>query len=158
MKEHVARDIMTSPAVTVSRTATLEEAAGKMLDREIGSLVVVEESGKAVGIVTDSDFSAKPALIPFSTFRSRKLLGEWLGKENAQQIYEEARARSVDEIMRAPLCSVSLDDSIDRVLEVMLDHGIKHVPVLDEGGRPVGMIARHDLLKMLASTRGLAVR
>lgn len=158
MKEQTARDIMTSPAVTVNRTATLEEAADKMLDREIGSLVVVDDSGKAVGIVTDSDFSAKPALIPFSTFRSRKLLGEWLGKENAQEIYDEARSRSVDEIKRTPLRSVSLDDSIDRVLEVMLDHGIKHVPVLDEGGRPVGMIARHDLLKLLASARGLAVR
>lgn len=158
MKEHAARDIMTSPAVTVARTASLEEAAEKMLDREIGSLVVVDESGKAVGIITDSDFSARPAHIPFSTFRSRKLLGRWLGEKNAEQIYEEARSRSVEEIMRTPPRSVELDDSVDRVLEVMLDKGIKHVPVLDEGGRPVGMIARHDLLKMLASARGLAVR
>ena len=158
MKEQTARDIMTSPAITVSREATLEEAADTMLDREVGSLVVVEESGKAVGIVTDSDFAAKPAHIPFSTFRSRKLLGEWLGKQNAEDIYDEARHLTVSRIMCSPLHSVELGDPVDRILEIMLDRGIKHVPVLDEGGRPVGMVARHDLLKMMASSRGLVAR
>lgn len=158
MTEQTARDIMTAPAVTVGRTASLEEAAEKMLDREVGSLVVVEESGAAVGIVTDSDFTAKPARIPFSTFRSRKLLGEWLGRQNAEEIYEEARSVDVEAIMSTPLQSVELDDSLDRVLEIMFDHDVKHVPVLDEGGRPVGMVARHDLLKMLASSRGLMAR
>lgn len=157
MTERTARDIMTSPAVTVSRTTSLEEAADTMLDREVGSLVVVEESGKAVGIVTDSDFSARPARIPFSTFRSRELLGQWLGKQNAEEIYDEARELNVEEIMTTPLHSVELSGSLDRVLEIMLDQDVKHVPVLDEGGRPVGMVARHDLLKMLASSRGLMV-
>lgn len=158
MTEQTARDMMTSPAVTVNRTASLEEAADKMLDREVGSLVVVEESGKAVGIVTDSDFSAKPARIPFSTFRSRKLLGEWLGRQNAEEIYEEARSLAVEAIMSTPLRSVELDDTVDQILEIMFDQDVKHVPVLDEGGRPVGMVARHDLLKMVASSRGLMVR
>lgn len=157
MTERTARDIMTSPAVTVSRTTSLEEAADTMLDREVGSLVVVEESGKAVGIVTDSDFSARPASIPFSTFRSRELLAQWLGKQNAEEIYDEARELNVEEIMTTPLHSVELSGSLDRVLEIMLDQDVKHVPVLDEGGRPVGMVARHDLLKMLASSRGLMV-
>lgn len=155
MKDRTARDIMTAPAVTTTRETSLEDAAEKMLDREIGSLVVVEASGKAVGIVTDSDFAARPARVPFSTFRSRKLLDKWLGKENAEEIYEEARSTTVAETMRSPLRTVELEDSVDRVLEVMLDHEIKHVPVVDDGGRPVGMIARHDLLKMLARARGL---
>lgn len=155
MKTQTVRDIMTAPAVTVTREISLEDAAETMLDREIGSLVVVDGSGKAVGIVTDSDFGARPARVPFSTFRSRKLLDKWLGKENAEEIYEEARATTVGEIMRSPLRTVELEASIDRVLEVMLDHDVKHVPVVDDGGRAVGMVARHDLLKMLAKSRGL---
>lgn len=158
MKEQTAGDIMTAPAVTVPRDASLQEAADRMLDREVGSLVVVDGNGQAVGIITDSDFSARPAFVPFSAFRSRKLLGEWLGKENAEQIYEKARERRVEEIMSEPVRSVDLEDAVDRVIEVMMDADVKHVPVLDEGGRPVGMVARHDLLKMLASGRGLAVR
>ncbi len=158
MKDQAAQDIMTSPAVTVSREASLEEAADAMLDREVGSLVVVDESGQAVGIITDSDFSAKPAHIPFSTFRSRKLLGEWLGEENAEDIYDEARSRSVEEVMSSPLHSVELSSTVDRILETMLERDVKHVPILDEGGRPVGMVARHDLLKMVASSRGLISR
>lgn len=158
MENRTARDIMTSPAITVSGDTNLEEAAETMLDREVGSLVVVDDSGKAVGIVTDSDFSAKSAFVPFSTFRSRKLLGEWLGKDDAERIYERARNMDVREIMSAPVHCVELDDAVDRVLEIMLDRDVKHVPVLDDAGRPVGMVARHDLLKMLGSERGLAVR
>jgi len=60
--------------------------------------------------------------------------------------------------MSSPVHSVELDDAVDRILEIMLDHDVKHVPVVDEGGRPVGMVARYDLLKMLASSRGLATR
>ena len=158
MKEQTARDIMRSPAVTVNRTATLEEAADTMLDREVGSLLVVDDSGKVVGIVTDSDFAAKPAHIPFSTFRSQKLLGAWLGKKNAEEVYDEARSRGVDQVMSSPVHSVELDDAVDRILEIMLDHDVKHVPGVDEGGRRVGMVARYDLLKMLASSRGLVTR
>lgn len=157
MEEKTARDIMTAPAVTVEREASLQDAADRMLERSVGSLVVVDGDGKAVGILTDSDFSAKPAFVPFSTFRSRKLLGEWLGKEDAEQIYERARSRRVEEIMSSPPHAVELEDPVDQVLDVMMERDIKHVPVLDGEDRPAGMVARHDLLKLLASERGLAV-
>lgn len=70
----------------------------------------------------------------------------------------EGKVVTKEKTARDIMTSPALSDPIDRVLEVMLSEEIKHVPVLDEGGRPVGMIARHDLLKMLASERGLVSR
>jgi len=56
--KHAARtaaDAMTSPAVTIRRTRPVHEAAGKMLDRGVNRLPVVDHHGRLVGIVTRAD-------------------------------------------------------------------------------------------------------
>lgn len=142
------RDIMTRPPLTIRDDANLEETARTMLKHGIGCLPVVDPEGRLVGIVTESDFAAKRARIPFSTFEMPQVLGEWLGKEGVERIYREARQRRAAEIMSSPVHTVEEDDSIEQVLEIMLRRRIKHVCVVRDG-RPVGVIARHDLLKLL---------
>jgi CBS-domain-containing membrane protein len=58
-------EIMTVPVLVISQDRTLEEVAHKMLDNHIGGLPVVDDEGKIVGMVTESDFSAKEHAIPF---------------------------------------------------------------------------------------------
>lgn len=146
--ERRARDIMRTPPVNVRAGSDLETAARLMLDHRVGSLLVVGEDGRLTGIVTDSDFSAKEGGIPFSTLRLPRLLGHWIGVEGPEPIYEEARGMSVDEVMSSPVHTVEEDDPVARVLEVMLERDVKHVPVV-RGGEPVGMITRHDLLRLV---------
>ncbi|MFW6083891.1 MAG: CBS domain-containing protein [Gemmatimonadota bacterium] len=143
--------IMSVPPVTVAPDASLSEAAELMLDRSVGSLLVVDSDGQLIGIVTDTDFAARRAGIPFSTLRRPQVLGQWLGEEGVERVYEEARRRSVGEVMSRQVHSVAPDASVEQVLRTMLDRDIKHVPVVEEG-RAVGMIARHDLLKMMLHT------
>lgn len=140
--------VMTRPPILINADVTLADAATRMLDASIGSLLVVDDAGQLIGIVTDGDFAARRAGIPFSTIRRPQVLGEWLGEEGIERIYEEARRRTVAEIMSTPVHSVTEDDSIEQVLRMMLERDIKHMPVVSDG-RPVGMIARHDLLKMM---------
>lgn len=148
MIEQTAKDIMSAPAVTVGPDTSMEEAAGIMLEEDLGSLLVVDDRGQLVGIVTDSDFSAREAGVPFSAFRAPQLLGRWLGKEGVSEIFEEARERPVAEIMTGRVHTVEEDDSLRTILDVMLEHDVKHVPVVGPEG-PVGMVARHDLLRLL---------
>lgn len=140
--------IMSAPPVTIAPSASLSEAAELMLDRSVGSLLVVDSDGQLIGIVTDSDFAARRAGIPFSTLRRPQVLGEWLGEEGVERVYEEAQRRTVGEVMSAQVHSVTAEDSVEHVLRTMLERDVKHVPVVEEG-RAVGMIARHDLLKMM---------
>lgn len=140
--------IMTRPPITVTPETSLADAAEIMLDRGVGSLIVVDAGGELVGIVTDSDFAARRAGIPFSTLHRPQVLGEWLGEEGVERVFREARRRTVGEVMSAHVHAVGSDDTVERVLHLMLDRNIKHVPIVDDG-RPVGMVARHDLLKML---------
>lgn len=140
---------MSRPAISVPPDASLAEAAELMLEKGVGSLCVVDRAGRLEGILTDSDFSGRQVGIPFSTFRAPQVLGRWLGPDGVEEVYREARRRSVGEIMSSPVHSVEEGAGLSAVLRVMLDHDIKHVPVVREG-RPVGMVARHDLLKLLA--------
>lgn len=140
--------IMTTPVVTVPLGTSLADAARTMLERDLGSVLCVDEGGRIRGIVTDSDFAARTVGIPFSTFRVPQLLGRWLDEGGVERIYREARERTVDEIMSEPVHSVDEDGTVEEVLELMLKRNVKHVPVVRDG-QAVGMVARHDLLKFL---------
>lgn len=143
-----AKDIMSQPVITVTGETSLEETARALLANRIGGVPVVDAHGELRGMVTESDFAAKERGLPFSTFRSPQVLGEWLTAENLDRIYHEARSRKVEEIMSRDVVAAGEDDSVERVLELMLRHDFNRIPVVRDG-RPVGIVARHDLLRMM---------
>lgn len=139
---------MSHPVVSIPAGTTLAEAARLMLENHLGGLPVVDKEGKICGIITESDFAAKEQSVPFSTFRAPQVLGHWLTKEGIENIYEAARNRIVDEIMSSPAITLNENDSVERAAELMLRHNINRIPVIRDE-KPVGMIARHDLLRLL---------
>jgi CBS domain-containing protein len=143
-----AKDVMVSPVVTISEEASLEEAARRMLENRVGSLLVVDQEGRLVGIVTETDF-LKERGIPFSTFRAPLLLGRFLDGDGLERVFQEARSTRVSEIMTRPVHRVQPEAPLREVLDLMLTYDINHVPVVDEEGRPVGIISRFDLLRPL---------
>ncbi|MEZ0348861.1 MAG: CBS domain-containing protein [Thermus sp.] len=143
-----AKDVMVSPVVSVPLGATLDQVARLMVERRIGSVLVVDGQGKLVGVVTETDF-LKERGIPFSTYRAPMLLGRFLDGAGIERILEEARTTRVEEIMTAPVHAVGPEEPLGRVLDLMLTYDINHVPVVDEGGKPVGIISRFDLLRLL---------
>lgn len=142
------RDLMTTPVITVREDCTLQEAAEIILKRNIGCLPVVNEKGEITGIVTESDFSAKEKSIPFSLYRFPQVLGEFLPKEGVEQIYARARALLVREIMQPNVVTVTAEDTLELVLERMLEKHVHRIPVVS-GKIPVGMVARRDLLRLM---------
>ncbi|MEN2982100.1 MAG: CBS domain-containing protein [Thermus sp.] len=143
-----AKEVMVSPVVAVPLGTTLDQVARLMVEKRIGSVLVVNQEGRLAGIVTESDF-LKERGIPFSTFRAPMLLGRFLGGEGLERLLEEARSTRVEEIMSAPVHAVGLEDPLAQVLERMLAYDINHVPVVDEEQRPLGIISRFDLLRLL---------
>ncbi len=141
-------DIMTEPVFVISQDRTLEEVAEKMLNNHIGGLPVVDDEGKMVGMVTESDFSAKEHAIPFSRNYAPQLFGEWMSKEGVEKAYAAARGIEVKEIMSSPAVTVTEDDTVAEVVRKMLEHRVHRVPVVRDGV-PVAIISRHDLLKLV---------
>jgi len=143
-----AREIMTQPLITAKQDTTLDEIARLMLTHNIGCLPVIDERGQLCGIVTESDFSAKEHGIPFSTLRLPQVLSKWMPKEGIEQIYEAAKKMTVKEIMTADVITLTEDDPVEQALTLMLRHDIHRLPVVRER-QPVGILARHDLLKLM---------
>ncbi|MFN6963241.1 MAG: CBS domain-containing protein [Pyrinomonadaceae bacterium] len=147
------KDIMSQPAIVVSEDDTLEQVARTLLENKIGGVPVVDSAGSITGIVTESDFGAKEKSVPFSTFRSANVLGQWLSGHQLDEIYEAARKRQAREIMSKQVKVVSETDPIERAAELLLKYDINRLPVV-RGGRPVGMIARRDLVRLMVQNAG----
>jgi len=139
---------MLTPVITVHEDSSLEEAAKIMLERHVGGLPVVDDSGELCGIVTESDFVAKEKGIPFSVYRFPQMFGEWMPREHVERIYEAARRRAVRDIMSREVITVTEVDTLETVLEKMLKCGLHRLPVVRDK-KPVGIVTRHDLLRLM---------
>lgn len=115
-------DLVNRSPVTVHPDATVGEAARAMRERNVGSVIVVDE-GRVAGILTDRDVVMALAG------------GRFTGS-----------GQRVDELMtRDPVCLASSQD-IDRGLERMRTHGIRRMPVLNDDGELVGVVSLDDIL------------
>lgn len=142
-------DIMKRPVVTVHENATLEEVARTMLDHRVWGLPVVNDHGEMTGILTESDFAVKEAGVPFSSIRAPQLFGSWIGKEKIEKLYEAARTLKAIDVMSYPVVAVTEAEPVDNAVQLMVSRGFNRIPVV-RGAVPVGIIARNDLLKMMA--------
>jgi CBS domain-containing protein len=142
---------MTQPAVTAREDATLEEVARVMLARRIGGVPVVDARGRLRGIITEADFAGREEQYPFSTFRWLEVFGRSPEAEGIEAIYRQARARHASEIMTADVVTVSENDPVEQVLIQMVEHGVHLLPIVRDGV-PVGIVARHDLLRLMLRT------
>ncbi len=119
----LARDIMVSDPVTVNPETTVYQIARIMAEKNIGSVIVVENN-RVVGIVTEEDLI-------------RRVLAE--GRD-------PGRTRAGD-IMSRPVIHVSPDTEVKEVALLMARLGIGHIPVID-GNRLVGIIAEYDIIRL----------
>lgn len=142
------RDIMTSPVVTVREDTSLEAAARLMLEHDIGSLPVVDETGKLRGIVTESDFTGRETCPPFSFYRVPTLFGEWVSPQELEAMYKAGRTMKVCQIMSSPVVTTTEDTPVTKVVMMMLERDLTRIPVVRDGV-PVGIVTRHNLLKLL---------
>lgn len=148
-------DVMTRPPITMHRNATLAEAARTMLERDIGCVLVIDDDGSLAGILTESDFAGRERGIPFSLFRFPKVFDEWLDHP-VEEILRAAATRTVAEFMTVRPVTAREDDSLTDVVVRMVRDGRHRIPVVRDGV-PVGIVTRHDILRVLANDRGRAV-
>ncbi len=143
-----AREIMVQPVVTVQKETKLADVARLLLDEGFGGLPVVDSAGRLCGIVTESDFTAKERGLPFSTFRHPQVLGQWVAKGGMERIYQAAQTMTVQEIMTSDPVTIGEEEALEDILQKMLRHKIHRLPVVRDGV-PVGIVTRHDLLKVM---------
>src|SRR5499427_8324096 len=132
-----AKDVMTSPAITVTPETHCKDAAALLVRHRISALPVVDASGRLVGLVSEAD------LLPL----------EATPDPRSQATPLPARTmplpQTVDEVMTPEVYTVDEDMDLGVVAQRMLEANVKRFPVL-HGDRVVGVVSRHDLVKVIA--------
>ena len=112
------KDVMqTRPFVTVPPDFVIEDALKIMVAIEIACLMVTDDAGKLVGILSERDFLEKTATN-----------------------FDRIKRRQVREVMRSSPVAVYETDSVAKALNVMSVGGFRHVPILDVDDRVVGIL------------------
>jgi CBS domain-containing protein len=117
---------------TVTRHTTMRELK-TMFDDAGFNAFPVRENGDVVGLVTKFDFLKCFAFTP-----NRMVPG-----------YDELLSRTVVDVMTPEFIYVDPATKLTRVLQLMVDHRMKSIPVLDPEQRLAGIIAREDVIRAL---------
>ncbi len=149
-----AKKIMTRPVHVAPEDCSLEAAALLMLEKNMGCLPIVNAHGKLVGILTESDFSGQEKGIPFSLYKFPQVFGEWMPKAGVEKMFEAARTRKVSEFMNRRVTTIDVEDSVEAAITAMQRSGHHRIPVVSDGV-PVGIITRHDLLRLMVGAAAL---
>lgn len=152
-----AKDLMTAPVEVITADTSLEAAATLMLDKGIGCLPVVDSEGRMIGIITESDFAGREQGIPFSLYKYPQVFGEFVPKSGVEKMYEAARTRTVSEFMHRAVASVEETDELETVIKTMQKTGYHRIPVLNNG-KPVGIVSRHNLLRLMVNALAKAAQ
>ena len=117
-------EVMTKDPVCCLPDDSAANAAGLMKSENVGSIPVIEneQSQKLVGIVTDRDLALK-------------IVAEAL----------DARSTKVETVMTHKLVTCHADDDLQKALDVMAEHQLRRIPVVDDNNRIVGIIAQADV-------------
>jgi CBS domain-containing protein len=143
-----AKDVMTSPVVSVEPDDGILQAVRIMLQRRVSGLPVIDESGRLLGIVTEGDFLRRAET---ETQRRRARWLEFLvGPGKLAQEYAAAHGRKVREVMTPDPVTVTEDAPLEEVVGLMEKRQIKRLPVM-RGQEVVGVVSRANLLHALAS-------
>jgi CBS domain-containing protein len=143
----LARDIMTSPVITIQPSASISEAADLMLKHHISGLPVTLANGTLVGMITEGDFLRRGEL---GTEQKRsRWLEFFLSPGKAADEYVRSHGRKIEEIMSAGVVCTRPDAPLDEVVTQMIDRNIKRLPVILDN-KIAGIVCRSDLLRALA--------
>jgi len=125
------KEVMTVDPTSIWITDTLASAAKSMWENDCGILPIIKDGKKVVGVVTDRDVCMATAI------------------RNRPQ-----SSISVEEVMTGSLFSVMPDDDVHKALELMQEHKVRRLPVLNAEGELRGMLSMNDLVLKAEEANG----
>lgn len=124
------RKIGKRKVATVYRDTSVGDAARFMRESHLGDVVVIDRSeGKIIpiGILTDRDIVMSTTALRISPFDFR-----------------------VEDVMTKSLVTARSDDTLNHVISLMREHGVKRIPLVNESGELDAIVAIEDVIRLLS--------
>jgi len=127
-------DIMTEKLVTIIVSSSAQEAAIKMTENNISSLVVTDGNNKSVGIVTERDLVTRVCVHDASS-----------------------KNTTLENIMSSPLVTIDALSSVEVAADIMSQNGVRHLLVVkdEDISKPQGIITASDFAGYLKESLNL---
>jgi CBS domain-containing protein len=144
-----ARDIMTRDIITVTEESTIKELARILTSNHISGVPVINDSGKLVGVVTESDliFQTKKVHIPTVI----TILDSVFYLENPDKMGDEMKKMAgtkVKDILTSSPITVTEETPLDEIATIMSEKNFHTLPVVNKDTL-VGVIGKKDIIRTL---------
>ena len=141
------KDVMSTLPVWVSETASFREIAARLRECRVSAFPVLDAHGTVTGVVSEADLLVKEAVLG-EPGGIAGLLAGWIHRA------AQAKAAGVTaaDLMTSPAVTIGPDDTVEHAARLMYDRKVKRLPVVDQGGRLVGIISRTDILAVFDRT------
>jgi CBS domain-containing protein len=130
--DQIVADHMTRHVKTVTRDVTIREL-GDLFEKDDFNAYPVKDGSQVVGLVSKFDYLACFIFTPIHMIPR----------------YQDLMKQTVADIMTAEFIYVAEDTKLTRVLQLMVDHRLRSMPVIQNDQRLAGMIAREDVMRAL---------
>ncbi len=146
----LAKDVMKSDVISITKDMTIEKVAKMMVEHKISGFPVVDEDNNVLGVVSEMDLmrqEIKPEepnvwQICLWGLNNEKKLG------NYHDSIRKWMAQNAGEIMTSPAICVDENDELDTVGQLMFERKIKRV-IVTKKGKLCGIISRSAFVKQL---------
>lgn len=147
--DRTVAEVMTHEVVTLIPEMSLAEAWARMIEHGIKALPVTDQQNVVVGMLTDQD------LLERAGVGQRLAMAERLDAALLQQEFQRLAdsPQTVRDVMSAPPITASPGESLGVAAARMAKAQVKRLPVVDEAGKLVGVIARLDILRQVADAQ-----
>ncbi len=145
--------IMTSPVISVRPELPLYDLIRVLVDRNIGGVPVIDDTGTPIGMVSRSDLifddydtaAAREGLVRWAKIAGRKV-------EDDPSLFDERNLATgtVADVMTTSALAVRPSTPIRDTAELMIKHRIHRVPVVDQHAKLVGIVTTFDLARWVA--------
>jgi CBS domain-containing protein len=117
---------------TIDISDSAQKASKKMRDKNISSLVVIDDNNKAAGIVTERDLVRKVCVKDASSSNIK-----------------------IKDIMSFPLLTIDANASVEQAVNIMIQNGVRHILVIENNNdtyKPLGIVTPSDFTKYLKAS------
>ncbi len=144
-----AKDIMTQDVITVKPDTPVDELAVILSEKKISGAPVVDDDGKVIAVVTESDLIDRAKKVHIPSMIS--LLDSVIFLESEKKMEQEIKkmtGSTVKDICSNTLISVSEETMLDEVATIMAEKKVHTLPVVS-GDILVGVIGKTDIIRTL---------
>ncbi|MGB3534268.1 MAG: CBS domain-containing protein [Microcoleaceae cyanobacterium] len=145
-------DEMTPNPITVKPELPLQQAIEILADNKISSVPVVNEAGKLVGILSETDILWQQSGVTPPAYIT--IFDSVIYLENPARYEKElhkALGQTVEEVMtQDDVATITPDQSLSEAARLLHEKRVHQLPVLDESENLIGVIACSDIIRMMA--------